>query len=126
MKKNAACLGLAAAFLLSLPALADVKPQRTRLEGERAESVLWVGNSFFYYNNGIQSMMAALSQAAGNEHRMRNVMAAIGGAGIDWHDIESYLKPGAKLGYYSFYGDNQVRFNPPGRQFDGRTRTSPR
>ena len=114
MKRLIAALGLA---LLSLACHA-VEPKRTQLDGERAESILWVGNSFFYYNNGIQSMMSALSQGAGPDNHMRNVMTAIGGAGIDWHDLDAYLKPGSKLGYYSFYGDNQVRFNKPGRQFD--------
>jgi hypothetical protein len=118
MRKNIASLGLLAAVLLASCAVADMKPQRTSLGGERAESIIWVGNSFFYYNNGIQSMMSALSQGAGKEHQMRNVMAAIGGAGIDWHDVDNYLKPDSKVGYYSFYGDNQVRFNKPGRQFD--------
>ena len=118
MRKILAFAALLTAGLASLSAFADVKPQRTQLDGGRAESVLWVGNSFFYYNNGINGMMSGLSQAAGTEHRLRNVMMTIGGSGIDWHDLEAYLKPGSKIGYYSFVGDNEVRFNQPGRQFD--------
>src|SRR4051812_47398646 len=108
MKTRIASLALAVAAFSSFTALAaDVAPKRTQLDGERAESVLWVGSSFFYYNNGIQSMMSLLSQSAGKELHMRNVMAAIGGAGIDWHDVDSYLKPGAKIGYYSFLPGNK-------------------
>jgi hypothetical protein len=42
----------------------------------------------------------------------------MGGAGIDWHDLDGYLKPGSKVGWYSFVGDNEIVFNKPGRQFD--------
>lgn len=116
MKIVIAVLGLAFASFVSSSALADVEPQRTRIDGEPVESVIWVGNSFFYYNNGIHSMLGGLSNASG--HRIRNTMATIGGSGIDWHDVDYYLRPGSKVGYYSFVGDNEVRFNKPGRQYD--------
>ena len=112
-----AAAAIAAAFL-SLPALAEVKPKRTELGGEPAQSLLWVGNSFFYFNNGINRHITGLTNAAGREGRLRNVMVTIGGAGIDWHDLEAYLKPGSKVGWYSFVGDNEIVFNKPGRQFD--------
>jgi hypothetical protein len=28
------------------------------------------------------------------------------------------LKPGSKMGWYSFVGDNEIKFNKPGRQYD--------
>jgi hypothetical protein len=77
-----------------------------------------VGNSFFFYNNGIHRYVGGLSNAAGKENRLRNVLVTMGGAGIDWHDLDSYLKPGSKVGWYSFVGDNEIKFNKPGRQFD--------
>ena len=40
----------------------------------------------------------------------------ISGSGIDWHDMESYL--GDRIGKYSFVANNEIKFNPPGRQFD--------
>lgn len=115
MRKNVATLGLAAAILLSLSAFADVKPQRTKVDGEPAKAILWVGNSFFYYNNGMSNMYTELTKAAGAPTRV--TLAAIGGSGIDWHDVDSYLKPGSKIGYYSII-DNKARINPPGRQYD--------
>lgn len=111
-------LTVAMAGAVSSCAVADVRPQRTMLDGARAESVIFIGNSFFYYNNGMQSMVSGLAQAAGNEHRIRTTMATISGSGIDWHDIDPYLRPGSKIGHYSFVGDNEVRFNKPGRQYD--------
>jgi hypothetical protein len=41
----------------------------------------------------------------------------INGSGIDWHDLPTYLRPDG-IGKYSFVGDNEIRFNKPGRQFD--------
>ena len=109
---------MAALAACTLQAMAAEKPQVLRMDGEPVQSVLWVGNSFFYYNNGIHSMVSGLSAAAGKEHRIRNVMATIGGSGIDWHDVDSYLKPDSRMGSYSFVGENEIVFRKPGRQFD--------
>ena len=95
---------------------AEVRPKRAALEGETVAAVIWVGNSFFYYNNGIHRLVGGLASA--DKGRLRNTMVTISGAGIDWHDLESYLKPGGRLGGYSFVGDNEIVFNKPGRQFD--------
>lgn len=115
MRKNVASLGLAAAILLSFPAAADVKPKLTKLEGDPPKAVLWVGNSFFYYNNGMPNMYSELTKAA--DMPARTTLIGIGGSGIDWHDVDSYLKPGSKIGYYSII-NNKARMNPPGRQYD--------
>jgi hypothetical protein len=115
MKKSIAALGLAAAALALQPLHAEVKPKRTTVGDEPVKSVLWVGNSFFFYNNGIHNMISAMTKAAGEE--LRTTLVAIGGSGIDWHDVDSYLKPGSKVGYYSII-NNKVRPNPPGRQYD--------
>lgn len=115
MRKNVVAAGLAAALLFSLPAFADVKPKLTKLEGEPVKSALWVGNSFFYYNNGMPNMFSELTKAA--NAAARTTLIGIGGSGIDWHDVDGYLKPGSKIGYYSII-DNKARMNPPGRQYD--------
>ena len=113
-----AAVALLAFASCALPALADVAPTRTAVDGEPVHAVLWVGNSFFYYNNGINNFMAQLARASGSGLVERHTMATISGGGIDWHDVDSYLKPGARVGSYSFVGDNEVRFNKDGRQFD--------
>ena len=78
--------------------------------------MLWVGNSFFYYNN---SMHGHVSQLVGGDKSIthRGVSVTISGSGIDWHDMESYLGPD-RIGKYSFMPGNKIRFNPPGKQFD--------
>ena len=108
--------GLAAT--LSLAAGAQVEPKRAALDGEPVKSILWVGNSFFFFNNGIHRYISGLSAAADKNDRVRNVLVTIGGSGIDWHDLDGYLKPGSRMGWYSFVGDNKIKFNQPGRQFD--------
>lgn len=82
-------------------------------------SILYVGNSFMYYNNSLHNMTSRIARESANpgaaQHRATSL--TISGSGIDWHDLESYLRPDG-LGRYSFVGDNEVRFNPPGRQYD--------
>ncbi|MBL8341740.1 MAG: hypothetical protein JNL30_09760 [Rubrivivax sp.] len=78
-------------------------------------AVLWVGNSFFYYNNSLHGHFGRFVTAAGD--RSRSTSVPISGSGLDWHDMASLLRPNG-IGRYSFVGDNEIRFNPPGRQFD--------
>jgi hypothetical protein len=82
-------------------------------------SILYVGNSFMYYNNSLHGMTNRLVNGIPNNKAAshRSTSLTISGSGIDWHDLYSYLRPDS-LGRYSFVGDNEVRFNPPGRQYD--------
>jgi hypothetical protein len=76
-----------------------------------------VGNSFFYYNNSLHNHFGRLAASAVPAVRVRSTSVTISGAGLDWHDMASLVREGG-LGRYSFVGDNEIRFNPPGRQFD--------
>jgi hypothetical protein len=85
------------------------------------KSLLWVGNSFFYYNNSMHGHVGQLLGAAG-VRGTRASSATISGSGLNWHDVEAHFKPGTGVGSYSFVGDNEVRFNqrePGSRLFDG-------
>jgi hypothetical protein len=111
---------LAFVFLLALSgfASAQTKPMRTALDGgAAAQSTLWVGNSFFYYNNSMHGHVGNLLRADDPKTPARGVSVTISGSGIDWHDMEAYLRPDG-IGKYSFVGDNEIVFNKPGRQFD--------
>jgi hypothetical protein len=99
-------------------AQAQTTPQRTALRGNAApSSILWVGNSFFYYNNSMHNHVLSLVRANDAKTKARAVSVTISGSGIDWHDIASYFRPNG-IGRYSFVGDNEIVFNKPGRQFD--------
>lgn len=92
----------------------QTKPKRTDI-GQPPESVLWVGNSFFYYNNSMHNHFGQLVRAAGSG--VRSTSVTISGSGLEWHDMDSLVRPDG-LGRYSFVGDNEIRFNKPGRQYD--------
>ena len=81
------------------------------------KSLLWVGNSFFYYNNSMHGHTLQLMNAAG-VGGLRSSSATISGSGINWHDLEAHFKPGG-VASYSFVGDNEVRFNAFEKPFDG-------
>jgi len=83
---------------------------------KEVKSLLWVGNSFFYYNNSMHGHVTQLLNAAGQKDH-RSSSATISGSGINWHDMEAHFKPNA-VGSYSFVGDNEVRFNTFERPFD--------
>ncbi len=103
----------------SAAAPAMTRPKVTTLGPDFPKSALFIGNSFFYYNNGIQSQVLGLERAADpdNKAAYRAVMVTISGSGLDWHDVASYFRPGG-LGAYSFDDRNNVVFNKPGRVFD--------
>ena len=58
-----------------------------------------------------------LVSASGTGAKMRGTSVTISGAGIDWHDMDSLLRPDG-LGRYTFQPDNSIKFSPPGRQYD--------
>lgn len=114
-----AAVSFVASLLLSAlsgSAAAQYAPKR-RDVGAAAQSYLWVGNSFFYYNNSMHNQVGAFFRAADPKAGHRAVSVTVSGSGIDWHDLENLLRPDG-IGRYSFVGDNEIRFNPPGRQFD--------
>ena len=108
-------------FLVALSnnLLAQTKPKRMDIGGEPPRSILYVGNSFFYYNNSIHNHVLNLTRVAdpANKESYRGTSVTISGSGFDWHDMESYFRPDG-IGKYSFTRDNEIVFNKPGKQFD--------
>jgi len=110
---------LAAAWISATPLQAQTRPTVKTLGPDFPKTEMFIGNSFFYYNNGLPGHVSQLERAADPEHRQdyRATMVTIGGSGLDWHDVESYFRPDA-IGRYSFDDHNNVIFNKPGKQFD--------
>ena len=100
-------------------ALAQTKPVVTSLGPDFPKSEIFIGNSFFYYNNGLPGHVSLLERAADPDHKQdyRATMVTIGGSGFDWHDVESYFRPNA-IGSYSFDDHNNVVFNKRDKLFD--------
>lgn len=81
------CVLLGAGLLHSVAALAaDDFPER----------VLFVGNSYFYYNNSLHNHLKGFVQAGsrGKEHKLDYKSATISGADLDDHPIEWLTEPG--------------------------------
>ncbi len=116
---RAVLLGLVVALWTHAAPAQDVHPRVFRLTEDAAQSFMWVGNSFFYYNNGmpafVQRLLAGGPPAEFRPYRA--TMITIGGSGLDWHDLESYFRPGA-VGRYTFDADNTVVFNNDAKLFD--------
>lgn len=80
-------------------------------------SVLYVGNSFFYYNNSLHNHVGQLARAADAKKRLRSVSVTISGSGFDWHDVGSHFRPNA-VSAYSFDANNNIVFNKLDKLFD--------
>ena len=98
---------------------AQTKPLVTTLGPDFPKTGIFIGNSFFYYNNGLPGHLSLMEKAADPDHKQdyRNTMVTIGGSGFDWHDVESYFRPNA-IGNYSFDENNNVVFNKLDKLFD--------
>lgn len=84
---------------------------------EPVKSILYVGNSYFSFNNGVGWHVTHLHSSTGAKERLRSTSITITGGGLSWHDVESYFRPDA-VGSYSFSEDNTVVFNSVDRLFD--------
>jgi hypothetical protein len=84
-------------------------PAVSAASGAPPQSLLWVGTSFFYYNNSMHNHVGQLLRSAG-DRGFRQTSATISGSGLNWHDMQAHFKPGG-MGSYSFNAKNEVVFN---------------
>ena len=96
---------------------AQTKPKLLDVGIETPSSAIYIGNSFFYYNNSLHNHVAQLLKAADAKNNFRSVSATISGAGFDWHDVDSYFRPNA-VSSYSFDSNNRIVFNKLDKLFD--------
>ena len=101
---------------VALAACSSAPPKPVAVAGAAPKAVLWVGNSFFYYNNSMHGHVGNLLSAA-KVTGVRQVSATISGSGINWHDVSAHFKPGG-VASYSFGADNSVSFNKFDKPFD--------
>ena len=122
MPSRTARLPILAALLTVLcaaAALAQTEPKVARLQDQGAARFMWVGNSFFYYNNGMPALVQGLVRGAplADARPYSATMITMGGSGFDWHDLESYFRPGA-VGAYSFDASNTIVHNRGPKLYD--------
>src|SRR3954470_18771721 len=111
-------LGLAALLAMTAqPLSAQTRPKILDSGVEKPASAIFIGNSFFYYNNSLHNHVGLLLRAADPNYRFRAKSVTISGSGSDWHDVDTYFRPNA-IGAYSFDANNNVVFNKIDRLFD--------
>jgi uncharacterized protein DUF4886 len=111
-------LSFAVALTLSAAAHSQTAP-KVKDPGQ-VRTMLYVGNSFFYFNDSMHSIVLRLVAAGDPQNRpqYRSTSVTISGAGLNWHDVEAYLKPGGGMASYSITADNKVVFNRFDKPFD--------
>jgi len=111
-------LAVMAAFLVGGCATHESATSRPAATVGPPKTALWVGNSFFYYNNSMHNEVGRLLRAANpGVGGYRSTSATISGSGINWHDVEAHFRPGG-VGSYSFDSKNNVVFNTFDKPFD--------
>ena len=101
------------------PGWAQIAPRVTSLGPNPPQTYMWIGNSFFYFNNGIASYVTGLARGeVGGGPTHRGTMLAIGGSGLEWHDVKSYFRPNA-VGSYIFDDKNNIVFNTSKKKYEG-------
>jgi hypothetical protein len=110
---------LSIALFFSSHVLAQTKPKIKDIGLEQPKKVLFVGNSFFFFNNSMHRYASGLAIAADpkNKDQYQFTSVAISNAGLNWHDVESYFRLGGLVSY-SFTQDNKVVFNKSDKLFD--------
>ncbi len=112
-KLTNAVLAIALSLGLVAAVSAQVKPNIKDIGSVPPASVIYIGNSFFYYNNSVHGHVANMVSEGLKGHKYRGSSVTISGSGFDWHDVESYFRPNG-IGKYSFVENNRVVFNPAG------------
>ena len=96
MIKRSGCLWLALFLAIAAPALAQPVPAVKKPQVDAPKNILFVGNSYFYYNDSLHNHVRRMVDAAGihTEKQMRYKSATIGGAPLREHDVKGLLEPG--------------------------------
>jgi hypothetical protein len=94
-----------------------LRPKLTDAGISDPASAIWIGNSFFYYNNSMHGHVGQMINAGMPGFRHRATSVTISGSGFDWHPVEAYFRPNA-IGGYSFGANNVVSFNKLDKLFD--------
>jgi hypothetical protein len=102
--------GATLAAVHPVPANAGIPPQVLDSGVPKPASVIYIGSSFFYYNNGINNMVSRLLASADPQYKLSSVMVTISGSGFDWHDVDSYFRPNA-IARYTIDAQNKLSFN---------------
>ena len=60
-------------------------------EGKNIESIMYVGNSFFYYNNSLHNNVGSIVKNHSSNKILRQRSITINGSSLSWHPLDAYL-----------------------------------
>ncbi|MGL5165307.1 MAG: DUF4886 domain-containing protein [Afipia sp.] len=83
-------LGVVAQLTTSAAAVAQIKPKITALK-DVPRNILFVGNSYFYYNNSLHNHVLNLLRGVDPANTSTATSATISGAPLSLHDVDALL-----------------------------------
>ena len=115
-------LKLASAFLcvllLASVARAEVRPKVLSYPGDPPKRMIFIGNSFFYYNNSMHNQVLGIARAADPGGKgYGGTSVTISGSAMDWHNVEGYFTNKA-MASYSFDENNNIVMTRREKLFD--------
>ncbi len=61
------------------------------LEDKNIESIMYIGNSFFYYNNSLHNHVSSIVKNHNLNKTLKQRSITINGSSLSWHPLEAYL-----------------------------------
>ncbi len=117
-RKLMVCVAAGLIWCGAAQAQAQVKPKVTSL-ADSPKTAIFIGNSFFYYNNSMHNQVLSLARAADpkNKADYAATSVTISGSGMNWHNVESYFTADG-MASYTFDNDNNVVMVKRDKKFD--------
>ncbi len=80
------------------------------LEGKSIESIMYVGNSFFYYNNSLHNHVSSIVKNHSSNKTLRQRSITINGSSLSWHSLDAYLN-NKNIGSFTIdtYNNNEYK-----------------
>ena len=74
---------------------------------KNVNSIMLIGNSFFYYNNSLHNHLGDIYDADPELNTPRRRSITINGSSLSWHDVESYLS-NKEIGAFTIDSDTNT------------------
>ena len=89
-------------FIASWSALVDAAEMEVIApKTKKIDSLMFVGNSFFYYNNSLHNYLNQLVKNDKSIESLKQRSITINGSSLSWHPLESYLD-NKNIGSFSY------------------------
>ena len=79
-------------MLTSMPMFANSIAVSNKISKSKdIESIMYIGNSFFYYNNSLHNHVSSIVKNHSSNKTLRQRSITINGSSLSWHPLTSYL-----------------------------------